>query len=76
MDYSTLRVYVHGHTIINESWVCDSSTVWPQFRIELMFYCFHIEHTFFAGMVLSAVRTFSRPTLRYGGGVYSVCAWS
>ena len=35
-------MYLRGDTVINRSWVHDSDTAWPQFRIELVFIVLHM----------------------------------
>ena len=36
---------------MNESWVFDGSTTWPQFHIELIFAVFHVEFIVVVGLV-------------------------
>lgn len=44
-------IYLHGDPTINESWVYNSRTAWPQFHTELVFIVFRIEFIFIFGLV-------------------------
>ena len=52
-------IYLHGDAIINQSWVCDSSTAWPQLHIVIILTIsmFHIEPVDIVGLVTKILNT-------------------